>query len=129
MHPSSHSPEPREAQPANGSAPLLRYFLVPSTYRRARSVTSAFSACPHERLSRRPRTQVGRDGTFHVVFSAFSFSFDTRIKYLGLKYCYVRPHGNVKYFFVFSKTSRGCPAQRALACARASVGFEGFLKT
>lgn len=123
VHPSSHSLVPREAQPANGSAPLPHYFLVPSTYRRARSVTSAFFAYPHE-TQHRPCTQLGRSGKFRVVISIFSISFDSRIKYFGLKYCYVRPHVNVKYFYVFSKTSSWCSAQRVLASARALVGFE-----
>lgn len=101
------------------------------------SVHLSSSTERHERLlclaaretQHRPCTQLGRSGKFRVVISAFSISFDTRIKCFGLKYCYVRPHVNVKYFYVFSKTSSWCSAQRVLASARALVGFEGvFLK-
>lgn len=47
--PSPRAGLPRDSQSANGGAPLARSFLIPLAYARARSVTSAFSACPHER--------------------------------------------------------------------------------
>lgn len=125
VHPSSYSLVPREEQPANGSAPLPCYFLVPSTYHRARIVTNAFSACPHERLSPLLHTVRRKRWVSRRSFCLFLL-FLIRIRYFGFKYCYVRPHVHSKYFYVFSKTSPWRSAQRVLASARALVGFEGF---